>query len=224
MVSREFADNVQSGNVDRVRSALLDYLTVDKSFQTFDDALSYASQFMGVVQKYNNEPFETDKEKWDKRYLNRQKADLIINFADERIKHLKEVITFLSESDISVPQHSPIPVRKDAAQKNGASKTGRFVISEKECTGPNGRSKSRNGDGNSSSRKTGKRTISEKEIPSSANEDGKDQSNFPIGTAMIVGGAAVAVAGAIGVKLLVIGAGVVIAGTGCAINAKNKHK
>lgn len=61
MVSREFMDNVQNGNAYRVRSVLLDYLIIDSTFKTFDEAFEYASRHVQVTQKYDNEPFELDK-------------------------------------------------------------------------------------------------------------------------------------------------------------------
>lgn len=231
MVSREFADNVQKGNVDTVRSALLDYLTVDKSFKTFDEALVYASQSMSVVQKYDDDPFEVDKEKWDKRYLNQQKAALLMNFATERISHLKEVISFLNAPEASASYHAEIPVQKVATSANGERHTGRTKDSETEIVHTHSPTSHRSADSQqehsadkTSSGKTGKRTISETELPSSESTDGKSQSGFPFGTVMIAGGAAVAVAGAIAAKPILIGAGVVIAGTGCVVNATNKRK
>lgn len=133
MVSREFMDNVQNGNVYRVRSVLLDYLIIDRTFKTFDEALEYASRTMDVVQKYDNEPFVLDKDKWNMRYLNVQKATLMMNFAPERIQHLKDVITHLDATG-ATPNTAESSERKNSKPVNRNIHTGRTVIRETELS------------------------------------------------------------------------------------------
>lgn len=56
MISEEFKQNVASGNPDMVRSTLIDYLIIDRTFKSFDEALEYANNFMGIIESFNNEP------------------------------------------------------------------------------------------------------------------------------------------------------------------------
>ena len=100
-VSLEFRKNVENGDVVTVRSALLDYLIIDTTFKTFDNALQYAQQKLPVIVEYDKKQFENDTSKWDIDYLNKQKVALMINFSLERIRHVKNVITaVLPKADV----------------------------------------------------------------------------------------------------------------------------
>lgn len=133
MVSEEFKKNVAAKDVFLVRSALLDYLILDRSFKTFNESLDYAAKFLPVFQEYNGKAFETDKSKWNETYLNEQKAFLMINFCRERVEHIKEVIRVVLPENVSSKQSKPDgqrPADKMANTKN--PRTGRTVVSEKE--------------------------------------------------------------------------------------------
>lgn len=226
MVSREFMDNVQNGNVYRVRSVLLDYLIIDRTFKTFDEALEYASRTMDVVQKYDNEPFVLDKDKWNMRYLNVQKATLMMNFAPERIKHLKDVITYLDATG-ATPNTAESSERKSSKPANRNSRTGRTVIGETELSQSDYSavdSQPKQNVKKPSERKTGRTQISEKVHSDPEAEDKGRKPGFNVGVAMAVGGSAVAVAGAVTLKPYIVVAGVAVAGTGCAIASANKRK
>lgn len=225
MVSREFMDNVKNGNAYRVRSVLLDYLIIDSTFKTFDEAFEYASRHVQVTQKYDNEPFELDKNKWNMRYLNVQKATLMLNFAPERIKHLKEVITYLSEIG-TTPKPTEPSEKKTSKPASGNSRTGRTIIGETEL----GKEKESSTDSQKrqtakkSESKTGRRQISEKVLSESEVSDKRSGPGFNVGIAMAVGGGAIAVAGAVTLKPVVVAAGVAVAGAGCAIISANRQK
>lgn len=225
MVSREFMDNVQNGNAYRVRSVLLDYLIIDSTFKTFDEAFEYASRHVQVTQKYDNEPFELDKKKWNMRYLNVQKTTLMLNFAPERIKHLKEVITYLNEIG-ATPKPAEPSEKKASKPASGNSRTGRTIIGETE----RGKEKESSADSQKrqtakkSEGKTGRKQISEKVHSESDTSDRRSEPGFNVGIAMAVGGGAIAVAGAVTLKPVVVAAGVAVAGAGCAIISANRQK
>lgn len=225
MVSREFMDNVQNGNAYRVRSVLLDYLIIDSTFKTFDEAFEYASRHVQVTQKYDNEPFELDKKKWNMRYLNVQKATLMLNFAPERIKHLKEVITYLNEIG-ATPKPAEPSEKKTSKPASENSRTGRTIIGETE----RGKEKESSADSQKrqtakkSEGKTGRKQISEKVHSESDTSDRRSEPGFNVGIAMAVGGGAIAVAGAVTLKPVVVAAGVAVAGAGCAIISANRQK
>lgn len=225
MVSREFMDNVQNGNAYRVRSVLLDYLIIDSTFKTFDEAFEYASRHVQVTQKYDNEPFELDEKKWNMRYLNVQKATLMLNFAPERIKHLKEVITYLNEIG-ATPKPAEPSEKKASKPASGNSRTGRTIIGETE----RGKEKESSADSQKrqtakkSEGKTGRKQISEKVHSESDTSDRRSEPGFNVGIAMAVGGGAIAVAGAVTLKPVVVAAGVAVAGAGCAIISANRQK
>ena len=91
MISEEFKRNVESGDVVTVRSALVDYLIIDRTFKMFDEALTYASQRLDLIQPFDSDALVFDSTQWDETYLNEQKVALMVNFSTERINHIKEL-------------------------------------------------------------------------------------------------------------------------------------
>lgn len=73
MISKEFLENVESGDLMTVRSALLDDLIIDRTFRTFDEDFNVANRRLNILVPYDGDPFETDAGKWDKEYLNQRK-------------------------------------------------------------------------------------------------------------------------------------------------------
>ncbi len=126
MVSEEFKRNVALAKVMEVRSALVDYLIMDRTFSKFDEALAEAGKTLKVVEAHDGRPFENDRSKWDETYLNRQKTALMINFSQERIDHLKAVI----KQVLPEKARDGLAAGYTGAGKN--KKTGKRVISETE--------------------------------------------------------------------------------------------
>ncbi len=95
MISNEFKENVSSGEVFLVRSALLDSLTDDKSFNKFENEIEYAKRHMEILESFiedKDNNIKQNPEEWDENYLNLQKVALMDNFSQERIDNLKKVI------------------------------------------------------------------------------------------------------------------------------------
>ena len=235
MVAKEFSENVRSGDVMTVRSALIDSLICDRTFRTFDEALQYASSQLPVIEEHDGKAFEP-KSAWNRRYLNLQKAELSSNFSQARIDHLKDVIKAVmpaEESDVTSSAPSTyVPIK----EKTTGGRTGRRAVEETVCqprqpascqeqpqierrTNPSG--------------KTGRRVVSETEYPTDDQRGQKSTQGFDGASALIVGGVAVATAGlfitdpiiigAVAVtKPMVIGAGAVTAGVGGIMKASKR--
>jgi hypothetical protein len=220
MVSQDFKNNVASGDVIAVRSALVDYLIIDRTFQTFDECLQYAASIMPVMEEYDNRPFEDDPKNWDMSYLNSQKAALRYNFCEVRVNHIKSVI----------PVAMPLPEKHEATSntirpsKSNNSRTGRIVVSETER--PNVSSHGAHHKAKSSSGSSGHpshRVVTEIEHTVTVDEKtAAKPSKGGSSTALIVGGAAISVAAILMEKPIAIGAGIVVAGIGCAIKLTEK--
>lgn len=160
-----------------------------------------------------------------KEYFYVQKATLMLNFAPERIKHLKEVITYLNEIG-ATPKPAEPSEKKASKPASGNSRTGRTIIGETE----RGKEKESSADSQKrqtakkSEGKTGRKQISEKVHSESDTSDRRSEPGFNVGIAMAVGGGAIAVAGAVTLKPVVVAAGVAVAGAGCAIISANRQK
>lgn len=237
MISAEFKQNVESGDLVTVRSALVDYLIIDRTFKKFDETLEYACANLDIMQSYDNNPFETESEKWDNAYLNQQKVALMVNFSEERIAHIKSVIKIVMPTNVT--QKTETVSNRPRFSESHENRTGRTVVSEKvvdyqnansahnrtsqyESRKPTSTSSAPRNTGRSTTGRTGKRVVSETPSETLHSEE-KSKTEDGIGTAMIVGGMAVAAVGLVTIEPIVVGTGVVIAGAGVGMKVKSRR-
>jgi len=94
MVSPEFNSAVKAGNLLRVRIMLKDSLIVDPTFTQFSEMLAYARQALPeLLEPYDNGSLEDDRSKWDKDLMNMELVEIVNNFSQTRIDHLKRVVS-----------------------------------------------------------------------------------------------------------------------------------
>ena len=234
MISEEFKQNVASGNPDMVRSTLIDYLIIDRTFKSFDEALEYANNFMGIIESFNNEP-PFSEEPWNRTYLNQQKVALMMNFSLERIAHIKKVISNV----LPVQQEEPrFNEQKPLSTSRTGSKTVRSVVSETTLPKqeqqiasssrpssvrqekPKCATHSIENTTTGTQKRTGSKIVRETVSSPKRTEDKEKSDTDIIGTALIVGGVAVAAVGLATVEPIIIGTGVVIAGVGVTVKAR----
>lgn len=95
-IAQEFIDAVTQKDIMMVHIMLKDSLVVDPTFVEFDAMLEYASEQMGnIYDEHDGEELLTDKNDWDKQYMNNQLFKLVNNFSKERIKLLKAICRYL---------------------------------------------------------------------------------------------------------------------------------
>jgi len=122
MVSEEFKQNVESGNVVRIRSALVDYLITDTTFRQFDEALSFAQRQIDVIKPDDGEvDYDLVQEHWDEIYLSKQKVALMDNFSQKRIDHIKQVIKTVLADKVQGVQNSDDVKELSETQGNNQS-------------------------------------------------------------------------------------------------------
>lgn len=93
MVSPEFNSAIKAGNLLRVRIMLKDSLIVDPTFTQFNELFAYARQVLPeLLVPFDNGSLEDDHVKWDKNLMNMELVEIVNNFSEARIDHLKEVI------------------------------------------------------------------------------------------------------------------------------------
>ncbi|MCM1022641.1 MAG: hypothetical protein NC395_01115 [Prevotella sp.] len=202
MISPEFKRTVESGDSVGVRSVLLDYLIIDRTFKKFDEALEYANERLDVIQPHDDTnvgyPIDNDCEKWDERYLDLQSAELMFNFSQDRIDHIKKVIQKVLPPNAETPQN-------------------------KSANRPKMNNSAHGGEQGSPSR-TGRRVISETEIPSNKEtETVKKPMMQNAGTVAVAGGILIAAAGAVAAEPVIVGTGIVLAGVGVGIKIANRR-
>ena len=96
MVSPEFYSAVKTGNLLRVRIMLKDSLIVDPTFAQFNEMLAYARvEIPELLEPYDKGTLEDNSDKWDKDLMNMELVEIVNNFSQTRIDHLKRVISVI---------------------------------------------------------------------------------------------------------------------------------
>ena len=93
MLSSEYKASVSNRNLLRTRIMLKDSLVVDPTFVQFDEMYGYAEKnFTDLLDIYDDGFLEKDESKWNKDVMNEELSQLVANFSQQRIEHLKKVV------------------------------------------------------------------------------------------------------------------------------------
>ena len=217
-VSKEFMDIVAQGDKNAVRTSLADYMILDRSYKLFDESFSYAQSKMDIIERHDGQELTQDRKKWTEEYLNE-------HFSKERIAHIKQVIPVALKTSGQAADNKPSP-NISTPSRTGRKRTEQEIHTAQKtqsvCTTHTSETRKQPKRSTISSGRTGRTTISEKETSICDEDSHSSSSGFDYGTALIVGGAAVAVVGLAVSEAVVIGAGIVIAGSGCVVKVSKK--
>lgn len=108
-LTNAFYENVEAGNVRRVRIMMKDSLLVDPTFEEFDAMEEAAASMPGLYDEHDGQKFVEDRTQWNDEYMHKVMAKVVPNFSHERLAHLKEVVRRLR------------PVDRLASPKSGGS-------------------------------------------------------------------------------------------------------
>lgn len=224
-VSKEFMDIVAQGDKNAVRTSLANYMILDRSYKLFDESFSYAQSKMDIIERHDGQELTQDRKKWTEEYLNEQLVAVVINFSKERIAHIKQVIPVALKTSGQAADNRPSP-NISTPSRTGRKRTEQEIHTAQKtqsvCTTHTSETRKQPKRSTISSGRTGRTTISEKETSICDEDSHSSSSGFDYGTALIVGGAAVAVVGLAVSEPVVIGAGIVIAGSGCVVKVSKK--
>ena len=220
-VSKEFMDIVAQGDKNAVRTSLANYMILDRSYKLFDESFSYAQSKMDIIERHDGQELTQDRKKWTEEYLNEQLVAVVINFS-----HIKQVIPVALKTSGQAADNKPSP-NISTPSRTGRKRTEQEIHTAQKtqsvCTTHTSETRKQPKRSTISSGRTGRTTISEKETSICDEDSHSSSSGFDYGTALIVGGAAVAVVGLAVSEAVVIGAGIVIAGSGCVVK-ENERK
>lgn len=94
MVSPEFKSAVADKNLLRTRIMLKDSFVIDPTFMQLSEMLSYAKMNLpNLMVSYDGDYLEEDSSKWTSEIMNEELVQLVTNFSDIRISHLKKVVS-----------------------------------------------------------------------------------------------------------------------------------
>ena len=140
-----FFKAVDNKDIGKLRIMMKDSLLADRSFKEFNEMSKYVKNIEGMYDEHEDKtrPFEEDKSKWDKKYMDMQMTQLFVgNFSKKRIEHVKKVITYLykdkkknvnESTNVTTPKIIELPKLKDAKKAlNDIKKECEKALKEKE--------------------------------------------------------------------------------------------
>lgn len=120
MISPEFRTAISEKNLLRARIMLKDSFVVDPTFNQLDEMLSYArTNLPNLFVPFDGETLENDTTKWNETVMNEELVQLVTNFSEKRVSHLKEVVAKVLESEaakIRRKRNEQIRQQPDSAQ------------------------------------------------------------------------------------------------------------
>ena len=144
-LTNAFFKAVDEKDIRKLRIMMKDSLLVDLSFKQFNEMSKYVKHIEGMYDEHDDKecPFEEDKSKWDKNYMDKQMAQLFRgNFSKKRIEHIKKVITYVysnekknvnESTNVTTPQIIELPKLKDAKKAlNDIKKECEKALKEKD--------------------------------------------------------------------------------------------
>ena len=100
MVSSDFIATIAEKNLLRARIMLKDSFVVDPTFNQLDEMLSYArTNLPNLFVPFDGETLENDTTKWNEAVMNEELLQLVTNFSETRVSHLKKVVAKVLESE-----------------------------------------------------------------------------------------------------------------------------
>lgn len=86
---KKYAD---SGDIKSLKYIFVDSLDVDPTFVRYEEEYIYCKSIPGLLESHIElTPFRENKADWNEEYWTSLKMDLIKNFSDQRMSHMREV-------------------------------------------------------------------------------------------------------------------------------------
>lgn len=86
---KKYAD---SGDIKSIKYIFVDSLDVDPTFARYEEEYNYCKSIPGLLEPHMElTPFSENKADWNEEYWTRLKMDLVKNFSDKRMSHMRDV-------------------------------------------------------------------------------------------------------------------------------------
>ncbi len=98
-MNKEIKKYADSGDIKSLKYIFVDALDVDPTFVRYEEEYNYCKSIPGLLESHIELTlFRTDKSDWNEDYWTSLKMDLVKNFSDSRMSHMREVAkVFLAE-------------------------------------------------------------------------------------------------------------------------------
>jgi len=132
-LTTSYKNAINNKDLMLIKIMLKDSLVLDRSFRNFDEMYAAIPKSINITDLHDKKNFELDMQKWDKNYLNTVLVDLIDNFSIERIKHIKEVISYIyaEHNDVNAEKNKHHMIR-NSVKNNNLKKTNNRPLTYKE--------------------------------------------------------------------------------------------
>lgn len=114
-LSPEFNEAVKTKNIRRIKIMMKDSLLLDTTFKDFEEMKIRALQDIPMNElydKHDNRELIQDSSNWTKDYMNKLMVQVIGNFSEDRVEHLKKVVQYLYPPVNYTIQKEQVPTQK----------------------------------------------------------------------------------------------------------------
>lgn len=136
-LTNAFHEAMSSNNVRRVRIMMKDSLLVDPTFREFDEMTAKAKGMEGLYDIHDGRNIVEDTSQWNDDYMDKLMVQIVGNFSNERIAHVKEVVKLLrptprleyhnARPNNASYTNSSKPKHDYATQKRNDQREGRYI-------------------------------------------------------------------------------------------------
>jgi len=105
-VTQSFYDAVKENDVKTIRIMMKDSLLSDPSFTLFEQMREAAQNVVGLFEEHDGTALTEDRDQWNDRLLSKLMVQLVNNFSEERVNHLKKVVAYL-EPEAPIKHQNP---------------------------------------------------------------------------------------------------------------------
>ncbi len=91
-MNKEIKRYADTGDLKSLKYIFVDSLDVDPTFVKYEEEYNYCKSIPGLLEAHRElTPFTQDKSRWTEEYWAKLKTDLLENFSDRRMMHMREV-------------------------------------------------------------------------------------------------------------------------------------
>lgn len=91
-MNKEIKKLADAGDIKSLKYIFVDSLDVDPTFVQYEEEYNYCKSVSGLLEVHVElTPFSEDKDDWNEEYWTKLKMDLLKNFSDKRMSHMRDV-------------------------------------------------------------------------------------------------------------------------------------
>jgi hypothetical protein len=91
-LTNAFKEAVSSSNVRLIRIMMKDSMLVDPTFSVFNAMNNAARDLSGLYDTHDGQELNYDRSTWNDSYMNELMVQIVGNFSQERVDHLKNIV------------------------------------------------------------------------------------------------------------------------------------